>query len=814
MKKILLLLLFTVASYGQAVFDEGIQITGNANSVTATKVNVQETDGKVNTKTINTAFNKNFGLNTGDVVGATTLLNQYSTTPIDWTSTSFSSGQVVFYGGKQWIAKIATVAGDVPSVSSKWDDITFEALSNKTVTVDQTIIDGSTNAVSGNAVFDGLVLKAPLASPSLTGTPTAPTATAGTANTQVANTAFVINSKNFRNVKDFGAKGDGATDDTSAISAALSSLPITGGILFFPNGVYHSLTGFNFIKDNLTIIGESMPRCSDDKNSLTGGVILRGQVLIDGNNIDVKNIGVDYGINYSNTYRSGVGGNALVIHKNGLGSIIKNVNVENVIGLIRIGGFNDAQAAYHAILLEGIQYGNASNVTGIGGWFGVVVKATDFKMNNILGRENDAVSIYLKSNTYAPSNRITATNLIVENYTSRGYVGVLVQSSDAEMENISVSNVTVTGGDTAFRVESETTQPLVSFSLSGLTARNTKAGFSVRGAVYSPVVSNISIYKPLGSGFTATQNSVASNPIDIIATNIRIVPSLTTTDALKIDNANFFGIFNNVNVCNSDGNSIIAGSVINVMDNTIVNNFKGILKRDNIISERYKFTGGETVTGLTDISSKTQTRKDFANPVISLAEGYLSSDRPFIQSYNNFNNVANSLSINPFGGDVVLGGNLSATNYTGGANLTGTPTAPTAPAGTNTSQIATTAFVQANASSGSYTPTASVITGATGVIVGSHTYTKIGNIVTVYGESKPSSVVAAVGVVYEIGLPIARANTVTKAIGFGGINVPGASINQHVRLESSSTTTARIAFNVNAAGTPTLSYSFQYDVTQ
>ena len=164
MKKILLLLLFTVASYGQAVFDEGIQITGNANSATATKVNVQETDGKVNTQTIKTGFNKNIGLGGSDVVGANTLLNQYSTTPVDWTASAFSSGQVVFYAGKQWIAKIATVAGDVPAVSSKWGEITFEALANKTTTVDQTIIDGSTNAVAGNAVFDGLATKAPISS--------------------------------------------------------------------------------------------------------------------------------------------------------------------------------------------------------------------------------------------------------------------------------------------------------------------------------------------------------------------------------------------------------------------------------------------------------------------------------------------------------------------------------------------------------------------------------------------------------------------------------------------------------------------------
>ena len=41
-----------------------------------------------------------------------------------------------------------------------------------------------------------------------------------------------------------------------------------------------------------------------------------------------------------------------------------------------------------------------------------------------------------------------------------------------------------------------------------------------------------------------------------------------------------------------------------------------------------------------------------------------------------------------------VNGSISGTNYTGSATLTGTPTAPTATAGTNTTQIATTAFVQ------------------------------------------------------------------------------------------------------------------------
>ncbi|MCD0470495.1 hypothetical protein [Flavobacterium sp. JAS] len=43
-------------------------------------------------------------------------------------------------------------------------------------------------------------------------------------------------------------------------------------------------------------------------------------------------------------------------------------------------------------------------------------------------------------------------------------------------------------------------------------------------------------------------------------------------------------------------------------------------------------------------------------------------------------------------------GDIVGTSYTGGANLTGIPTAPTAAAGTNTTQVATTAFVLANSS--------------------------------------------------------------------------------------------------------------------
>lgn len=43
-------------------------------------------------------------------------------------------------------------------------------------------------------------------------------------------------------VKDFGAVGDGVTDDTAAIQAAIDSVKITGGRVFFPTGTYRLTT--------------------------------------------------------------------------------------------------------------------------------------------------------------------------------------------------------------------------------------------------------------------------------------------------------------------------------------------------------------------------------------------------------------------------------------------------------------------------------------------------------------------------------------------------------------------------------------------
>jgi hypothetical protein len=92
------------------------------------------------------------------------------------------------------ITKADIGLGNVDNTSDADKPVSTATATAISALVQDNITNGETSkAPSQNTVFDALTLKANLASPSLTGTPTAPTATAGTNTTQVATTAFVTN---------------------------------------------------------------------------------------------------------------------------------------------------------------------------------------------------------------------------------------------------------------------------------------------------------------------------------------------------------------------------------------------------------------------------------------------------------------------------------------------------------------------------------------------------------------------------------------------------------------------------------------------
>ncbi|OPA74103.1 hypothetical protein BVG16_25475 [Paenibacillus selenitireducens] len=69
------------------------------------------------------------------------------------------------------------------------------------------------------------------------------------------------------NVKDFGAKGNGVTDDSNAIQQAINSIKNTGGSILFPDGVYKA--NFTISSSNITVTGTG---------TIKGSINLYGQV--------------------------------------------------------------------------------------------------------------------------------------------------------------------------------------------------------------------------------------------------------------------------------------------------------------------------------------------------------------------------------------------------------------------------------------------------------------------------------------------------------------------------------------------------------
>jgi hypothetical protein len=102
-----------------------------------------------------------------------------------------------------------------------------------------------TGAAQASDMTTALAAKAPLASPTFTGTVTVP---AGSGATDAARygqmpkypdgttVATTVPRAAWVDVRDHGAVGDGATDDTAALRAAYAATP-TGGLLFFPPGL-------------------------------------------------------------------------------------------------------------------------------------------------------------------------------------------------------------------------------------------------------------------------------------------------------------------------------------------------------------------------------------------------------------------------------------------------------------------------------------------------------------------------------------------------------------------------------------------------
>jgi len=184
------------------------------------------------------------------------------------------------------------------------------------------------------------------------------------------------------NVKSFGAKGDGSTDDTDAFEMALDSAKIVGSKVFIPQGIYKITRSLN-VEAGVSLIGEgsgSTPLETPHNGSLIWYDGNDFAVKVTGSNARVKDIVIR-----DKSDENALGGVLLQADGNLLESV--------VIDAVLISGFTAGTGLkLDARNAAGIAYASFNNVRVRHGKIGMHITETDDSFLNSNAWENCQIS--------------------------------------------------------------------------------------------------------------------------------------------------------------------------------------------------------------------------------------------------------------------------------------------------------------------------------------------------------------------------------------------------------------------------------------
>jgi polygalacturonase len=304
------------------------------------------------------------------------------------------------------------------------------------------------------------------------------------------------------NVKDYGAKGDGTTDDTSAFAAAVTAVSSNGGgALYIPKGIY-KYTNFLIDCSNVRVYGDG-----------TGITVLQPNGWIDGirfangypsatallSDVGIQNITIDC-VNQTSgandTYGNGVNLNAcdqfyvrfceIIKHKQqGIVSTYYQVgSVKETAGYITDNIVDSALSSSNISI--GVE-GNSSNVT--------VTNNTVFNAVN--------VGIYCGN----LSATLTAGNVIISN----NNVSCVTGNIGIRVEDV-YKNITITGNQISnFDVGIRGSTTAGAATDTYLIANNLISGFISQGILLSPLASGSSNRSLVIGNSLLTSNGAGSN---------------------------------------------------------------------------------------------------------------------------------------------------------------------------------------------------------------------------------------------------------------------------------------------------------------
>lgn len=238
----------------------------------------------------------------------------------------------------------------------------------------------------------------------------------------------VVKLNGITNIKEFGARGDGAADDTGALIAALAAMQLTGGTLYFPPGTYILTNGIPVTNNNITLSGAG-PSSVIQTNTTNGTNTYMFE--FSGSNVCVENLKLRRGTNTTNA------GTALgVAHMIGLANTLTNWQLRdcyidgNMTGQITRPGFYytevmaKGEIATHPrglSIINNYWTDTGSRAIDIRCVQDVVIAENLFRdcgVNEPSGNPGTCVEVqsYDATNTLRPSNNVTIANNVFQRW--------------------------------------------------------------------------------------------------------------------------------------------------------------------------------------------------------------------------------------------------------------------------------------------------------------------------------------------------------------------------------------------------------------
>lgn len=275
---------------------------------------------------------------------------------------------------------------------------------------------------------------------------------------------------------DFGAVGDGVTDDTAPLQQAIDYCSSNGIALRIPAKSY--VWNGGIITSPVTIIGDRRPDYNLSSNSMSNGSVIIGNLRFSASQVIIKSLGV--------RRPTGSPGDCLVLSTDnyaGGSCIVQDVVAAGLSG----------SDTYHSVLVEGYDSAHVSQITGGYNLFGLAIKSRNVVARGVITVSCDT-GVIIKSD----SEFSTAKNVVLDGHINVGNgvssQGVWIYSTTAQLERITCANLQSIDSAIHMRIKSENVAndvQIVGANYSGSTYADVLVEGTSAGTLYNVSLDSI-----------------------------------------------------------------------------------------------------------------------------------------------------------------------------------------------------------------------------------------------------------------------------------------------------------------------------------